>query len=611
MSGGFLGVSTFFTLSGFLITTLLLEEHEASGTLSLRGFWTKRLRRLLPAATLTVAAVVASAPLWLDGTQRERLADDALATLFCVVNWRFAGGEYAYTLIFTDPSPFQHFWSLAIEGQFYLVFPLAVGLALRLGGGRRTLAVVAMVLLVGSVAIGVLAGPLQRAQDRLYYGTDARAAELLAGVLLACLARGGAVPLRGAAARLLAMAGTIAAIAILAAWSRAEVADAWLYRGGFAAYALASAIVIAAATAPRGPVRAVLSAGTLRGIGEVSYGAYLYHWPIFLVLSAERTGLSPATLLAVRVAITLALAALSHRFFELPIRRAEVLRGRSFGFAATGAVAAVAALALASSPISIELRGHLALHRAREILEVGTARSTEAPRFAIFGDSTAASLWKGLGPWLREEGGGQTVPGSAILGCGLMTFGEIENRGAWRKEWKMCRGMPEAWRESAERARPDVAIVLVGSWEARNRRTSPDAKTIALGDPEVDAAARSAIESAVDGLTATGATVVWLTSPRIRVPPRKGRLFDSDRAASDPARMDRLNEIVREIAQTRPEMRIVDLATFLRDWPGGELDESIRTEGVHFSTEGASEIARRWLGPEIVREYRQRSGSGG
>ena len=230
MSGGFLGVSTFFTLSGFLITTLLVAERSATGTVSLRRFWERRLRRLLPASLLTIAAIVATAPLWLAPSQREHLAEDALATLFYAVNWRFMSPEYAYNLIFTDPSPLQHFWSLAIEGQFYVVFPLIVALVLRAGGGTRALGAFCIVATVASVGVALASPSLEAAQHRLYYGTDARAGELLIGALLALALRA-----RGAAAwSALRVAGPVAGLLIVVAWIFATVGDAWLYRGGCA-----------------------------------------------------------------------------------------------------------------------------------------------------------------------------------------------------------------------------------------------------------------------------------------------------------------------------------------------------------------------------------------
>lgn len=605
MSGGFLGVSTFFTLSGYLITTLLLAERDATGTVSLRRFWERRLRRLLPAALLTIAAIVATSPLWLPPAQREHLAEEALATLFYVVNWHFMSPEYAYGLIFTDPSPFQHFWSLAIEGQFYLVFPLLLGVVVRLGGGTRTLSVLCTLLALASVLVAFAGTALAEAQHRLYYGTDARAFELLAGTLLALAQHAGARLDDGTAGRAVRAAGPVAALLMVVAWSRTEVGDAWLYRGGFAVYAILSAIVVAAATQPAGLVRRVLGAGWLRWIGAVSYGAYLFHWPIFLYLTSARTGLGAAPLLVLRFGLTLVLAALSYRLVERPVRRADVLPGKRLAWASVVAVLLVAALAVASNPWTIALRALTGVQAARQWI-AGESPSADRLRFSMFGDSTALSLWNGLGTWLRGDGRSITVPGKVQLGCGLFAFGEMENRGAWTAERADCDGMAEQWRAIVAENRPDVAIVLVGPWEARNRRRTPSSPALRLGDPELDAATRTAIEQAVDALSSSGAVVVWLTSPHIKVPPLDGQTFHTDRETSEPGRMDRFNELVAEVARTRPDtMRIVDLGGYLRQRPGGEFDSSIRADDVHFSIPGATEVSAAWLGPEVLRAARE------
>jgi len=605
MTGGFLGVSTFFTLSGYLITTLLLVERDATGTVSLRRFWERRLRRLLPASLLTIAAIVATAPLWMPPAQRENLAEEALATLFYGVNWRFMSPEYAYGLIFTDPSPFQHFWSLAIEAQFYLAFPLLLGIVVRLGGGTRALALGCGALALASIVVSFAGTSLADAQHRLYYATDARAAELLVGALLALVQHARGARADNEAARAVTVAGPVAALLILLAWVFASVGDAWLYRGGFAAYALLSALVVAAATQPAGVVRRALGVGWLRWIGTVSYGAYLFHWPVFLFLTSARTGLGEPALLVLRLAVTFALAALSYRLVETPVRRARVLPGGRFAWASVAAVLLVAAIAIASNPIVIALRVLSFAHDARQRL-AGEVPPAARLRYAMFGDSTALSLWNGLGPWLRGDGESLTVNGSVKLGCGLFLFGEMENRGEWSAERPECRDMAAQWRTIVAQSKADVAVVLVGPWEVRNRRRSPNSPSLHLGDPELDAATRTAIEQAVDALTASGAVVVWLASPHIEIGPLDGKTYRTDGETSEPARMDRFNALVAEVARTRPDrMRIVDLGAYLRSRPAGELDRTIRADGVHFTKPGSAEVAAAWLGPEIVRAARE------
>jgi peptidoglycan/LPS O-acetylase OafA/YrhL len=184
--GGFLGVSTFFTLSGFLITRLLLAELARTGTIDLGRFWTRRFRRLMPASLLGLAVVLALAHLTTDPTALGRLRGDVFSALAYASNWRFMQTAESYFGIFEDPSPVQHFWSLSIEEQFYLLYPLIV-LALwrRRADVGRGLAVPIGALTIAGAAAGVALTTSGASQARVYYGTDTRAPELLVGALLA------------------------------------------------------------------------------------------------------------------------------------------------------------------------------------------------------------------------------------------------------------------------------------------------------------------------------------------------------------------------------------------------------------------------------------------
>ncbi len=186
MVGGYLGVSTFFTLSGFLITSLLLNEAERTGSVEVRSFWGRRFRRLLPAALATLAAVVLLfTPFVATADQRASMRGNVLASLFDVANWHDIIKGNSYADLFTAPSPVLHFWSLSIEEQFYVVFPillLGIWIATR---GRRGLLAGAL----GALAVASAVEPLvfSMSDDRVYFGTDTRAAELLLGALLAVL----------------------------------------------------------------------------------------------------------------------------------------------------------------------------------------------------------------------------------------------------------------------------------------------------------------------------------------------------------------------------------------------------------------------------------------
>ena len=289
--GGFFGVDLFFVISGFLITRLLLAELERSGTISFRGFYLRRARRILP-AMFTVIAGAALAAVVLAPDALPLLRVDALASALFVVNWHFIFQQLSYFEYIGRQPLLQHLWSLAIEEQFYLLWPLIV-LALASRGGRRLLGIVAMVLAVASAAwMGVLADRLGFPESmdigRVYFGTDTHAMGLLAGAALAAAAPGIsawalAVEDGGAAVQ---RTGTLLGIAGLAGtlflFSQVSENHPWLYPWAFVASAVFSMAAIVACLMP-GPFGALLDAQPLRWIGERSYGIYLWHWPVFML----------------------------------------------------------------------------------------------------------------------------------------------------------------------------------------------------------------------------------------------------------------------------------------------------------------------------------------
>lgn len=324
--GAFLSVSTFFTLSGFLITALLLIEMRSTGRVDLGRFWSARGRRLLPAAGLTLLLVIAFARFGATSTQLTGLRQDLWASLGVSVNWRlaFAGRTYEGAAL---ASPVQHLWTLAVEEQFYLVLPVLSFLAVRVSrrrgvSPRAVVGTTAAVLAVASTLLLWRGGRPGADLTWTYFTTHSRAAELLAGVILACVVHRlvGWKPRRW----LVPVLSTAAGLGILAAWAFAHQTSPRTYGGGITLYTLGSVLVIVGCLSP-GPVRAVLDTAVLREIGKVSYGAYLYHWPLFSWLRPDTVGLDGYPLFAVRVGATLVLAFLSAHFVELPIRRRQLL----------------------------------------------------------------------------------------------------------------------------------------------------------------------------------------------------------------------------------------------------------------------------------------------
>lgn len=626
--GGFLPIATFFTLSGYLITSLFLVEWERSGTIRLRPFWARRFRRLMPAALLTLGAMPLWAALFATADQRARLADDVLWALFYLANWHFYLTDAAYAALFRAPSPVQHFWSLAIEEQFYFLFPLVVVAGLRLGGGSR--AVLAAVL--GGLAAAAILWSIWLMQhgaslDRVYYGSDTRAPELLAGGLLALLLHGRTItsePLR----RAIRVLGLVALLGMVWLWGTVHLEDRWVYEGGFSAYTLLTMAVIAAGLQDTGPVRRLLSNPLMRWTGRVSYGAYLFHWPVFLALSAERTGLGPAPLFVLRTVVTFGLAHLCYERLEVPIRTGRWITGWRPYVATPAAFVLVALLTttIAAGPTLADDRydphADVGAATARIQSLMASAPSTppdpprrdrEVPRIAVFGDSTGAVLAVGLHHWLGARGTGEPRRGVAQLGCPLATEGRYRFQGKELAPPEHCQDWHDAWPAAVRDYRPDVAVVLLGPWEVCDRQLPGDPSWRHLGDPVLDDFYRRELLAAVDRLSADGALVVWLTHPTIEVrDPKTGAAPATPYPESDPKRMARLDELIRELEAARPgKVRVLDFAGHLGALPGGEMDARYRPDGTHLSGEGSLRLAHDWLEAEVLRLYRESAAAGG
>ncbi|MBF8170715.1 acyltransferase [Streptomyces olivaceus] len=342
--GGFLGVDLFFVLSGFLITGLLLEEARArDGRIDLVAFWGRRARRLLPA--LAVVLVGTLLLVWALGPPNllRHALDDGPWVAANLANWHFVAERIGYWDS-AQTRVFSHLWSIAVEEQFYAVWPLLLCLAARgRAAGRRVAAVAGAGAALSLVLMIVLTAPAD--PTRVYEGTDTRAFSLLLGALAAT----------PPATRLMSRAGERAAgrwslllaAGIGAYWIMADGQDSpSLFRGGLFLHALAAALLIALLVrAPRTPAGRLLAAAPPRRLGTISYSLYLWHWPVYLLLSEERLGLQGAGRTAVLLAASVALARLSKVLVEDPVRfRARWARGRTGAIALVAVFAALAAL---------------------------------------------------------------------------------------------------------------------------------------------------------------------------------------------------------------------------------------------------------------------------
>jgi peptidoglycan/LPS O-acetylase OafA/YrhL/lysophospholipase L1-like esterase len=615
--GGYLGVDAFFVLSGFLITGLLVAEWREEGRIALSAFWARRARRLLPAlfvvlGLVAIYGVVVAAP-----TELERLRHDGLSTLGYVANWGQIFSHESYFQSFAAPSPLRHTWSLAIEEQFYLVWPLLVvgvlrwrggsvrrrrGLARRRRASLRLLTTITGGLLVASASWMIVLHEPGSDPTRIYYGTDTRAQSLLMGALLALLLVRQSQSVGRAATTALHGVALVAAGALGWIWVHTSERADWLYQGGFTLCAVLVAIVIASVTsADRGPLGALLSFGPLRWVGAVSYGLYLWHWPLYVLISPQRTGLEGAPLLAVRLAATVAAAIASFYLIERPIRRGALKGWRPrLVTPATVSVVAVAMLLAtsgAATPVSEVAAADIGPPPAVSATPPG---ETGPVRVLVVGDSVADSLAPGLERAAPAQG--MVVWNAAVDGCGITQDVGEQHVWGWQRPGSACSpGWRQRWPLQVSQFNPDVVVMLLGTDDAFDRRVN--GQEIDFDSLEGDEITRTELQDAVSTLSASGARVVALTTPYNVIGwPRQIRLA---RSAYNPAWVNRWNDDLRSVATRNPATTtIVDFNRFL--CPEGKWTDSINgvrvreVDKMHLSAEGA-DLSADWLAPQLVR----------
>ncbi len=401
--GGFIGVDIFFVLSGFLITALLVAEHRNRGSIALGAFWGRRLRRLVPALLVLLVLVALLSRFAYSDATRALVRDDVPWVLTYLENWHLALGRGSIL------SPLSHTWSLAVEEQWYLIWPLVLGLILSVARGRARVALgVIVALAVGSLVWGWYVFD-RFGLARAYFGTDVRAQELLAGAALGVIGVRGLHRVWDRAGRWIDGAAVVGLLALVGIGLVVRDGAKWFPAGRFA-LAGVTLIVIAAAVAPRGKVRTVLALAPLVLVGRISYGLYLFHFPVFGWLGPRRVGFDGLPLLLVQLAVTAAIAVGSYLLVERPIREGRV---RSAVWLPIGAAVVVAVVATTS--IGVVTPPHPSSNLLAYVLSKAAAETPPGEaRVLVVGGSRAVAL--------NLETGGP-YDGDGIRGLAVGTFG--------------------------------------------------------------------------------------------------------------------------------------------------------------------------------------------
>ncbi len=656
MHGGFFGVEVFFVISGFLITSLLIEERAGSGRNDLGRFWMRRARRLLPA--LAVVLLTASAWALAFGTaeQSSQLRHDMPWAVFYAANWGQIAGDVPYFAP-VDPPLLRHLWSLAVEEQWYLVWPFVfvalswVGLRARQTAGVLVGVAAAVFSMVWTVKVGGF-GP-QRI-NFLYLSTLTRSGGLLLGAAFAfAWRRWRHRPERFSAGVL--DAATVLALAVLCAcFVFGRVTSSITYPWTMALVSVTSAFIVVLAVHPAAlRTRRWLGSDAMAAIGRRSYGIYLWHWPVFVVVGAT-AGSIPRFVLGLEVALVLSEAC--YRYLELPIRRGALSamwrQRRRMAVVAGGVVTAfvllvgvalaqvgrydvaaggdveqfvlampqrtgefrpltatptsVAAAAATSPPSSSPVTSTAAPGSVPDTTgDASPPSSTSAstttttlpilPRtVAIVGDSQAHSLFVNLPEGVDDYF--QFTDG-AVSGCSVYESGEIVTaRSGFHNDFGICDGFARQWANAANGA--DVALIVLGAWDVFDVRDG--GVQFEFGSPDFDRNFSRKLRAALDALNFAGAHAALLEVPCMRPVDARGAAVPPLPERADDARVAHINTLLRRAAARDPQH--VTFVEGPNEWCDDEAiatDVDYRWDGVHVYRKGA-DLVLETIAPALL-----------
>ena len=613
MHGGFFGVEVFFVVSGFLITSLLIEERGRTGGVSLKQFWLRRIRRLFPALFTMLVVISTWTALFGSAEQTSQMRRDLPWSIFYVANWGQVVGDIPYFQA-GDPPLLRHLWSLAVEEQWYLLWPLAFVLLMRSGWKPVKITkflfgavgvVVAITWWIQRGDPGPIEGGWFDGDNRVnfnYLSTITRAGGLLLGAGAAFVWRPWRSPnAHRAPSRPLDLAMGVSLGLLICCFIAARLTEGYMYPWLLTAVSALSLVAVLVVVHPAAAgSRLILSWKPLVEVGKRSYGLYLWHWPIFVIAGATRG--STGKFVAASI-VSVIVSEACYRYIETPVRRGALSRWwrsqRQFPWAPVGGAAALG-LGLVVFYVSVEpfdvaaggddVAFELAVAGqpvpdAPTTLPAPTITPAVLPRsLSIVGDSQAHSLAINLPSGIEST---FTIEDGSLDGCSVYDSGRVRSsRASFNNSFSICRDWVDAWANAARGTQ--VALVVLGAWDVFDLEIND--VFYPFSSPEFDQLFTTNLTMGVDAMTATGAKVALLEMACMRPQTVDGAGVPALPERGDDARVAHLNDLQRQVADSRPDVTFVEGPD---EWCSDEAiasDLGYRWDGVHVYKPGANLI---------------------
>lgn len=622
LEGMWVTINLFFVLSGFLIVRLLTAEQSRYGSIDVWGFYRRRIRRLLPALLVMLLVVMAWGALAAPEGIRRKLGGDVLATLGYVMNWRLIHQEDQYFGTAGGASPLRHAWTLAIEEQFYIVAPLVlIGLYVLFRNRRISMAVLVLGAVASAVWTAMLGFHDQSDYPRLYYGTDTRAQALFLGAAIGVLRapKGKGIAPPDLPMPLIWVGGLVGLVSSVICFAIITPYTGWMFNhGGMFFFGIGSVLLVLACADPRpNPTRTLFSWAPLAFVGERTYGLYLWHWPIYVMLAQTSLGDSTIAVFVVGMALTVAIAHVSYTYLEEPVIargiRGVLPRTREPLLAAVLPVVLVAVLGLGLVRTAPEQQSTAPTATVADLPDIVDGQVEYVPdaptRIGILGDSVPYFLGE---RFPAAQFPGVQIDNHAREGCDLLDEPISWAPGLSKKTEPWCVTQKKQWTTDFEAADDQVLMLFASPLVGLPHIV--DGERLWLDDPRFRQVVTDRFETVYDQAKGAGAEQVQIVNVPCRLPPDdipdevQAVLESEPQMLAEYKNPEILNGLVESWAETHPDdVRVVDLdgALCADGYPEELHGVQVYNDFLHFSPE-VTPMLWKWLLGQVSRNYADR-----